>query len=332
MKFASLKEGGRDGTPLLVDRALDCCLRLDGIAPSLQRILEDWDRLAPELDALSSRLDAGAATEAEPFDPSACAAPLPRAYQFADGSAYVTHVELVRRARGGEMPPSFWTDPLMYQGLSDRFLGPREPVAVADEAWGIDFEAELAVILDDVPMGVAPEAAGKHIRLITLINDVSLRSLIPGELAKGFGFFQSKPASAFAPVAVTPDELGAAWNGAQVALPLISRVNDREVGRPEAGVDLTFDFPRLIAHAARTRALSAGTVIGSGTVANRDGAVGSSCLAEIRMRETIEKGAPETPFLRFGDRVRIEMVDADGRSVFGAIDQRVVRYEGPPAG
>ena len=332
MKFASLKEGGRDGTPLLVDRALDYCLRLDGIAPSLQRILEDWDRLAPELDALSSRLDAGAATEAEPFDPSACAAPLPRAYQFADGSAYVTHVELVRRARGAEMPPSFWTDPLMYQGLSDRFLGPREPVALADEAWGIDFEAELAVILDDVPMGVAPEAAGKHIRLITLINDVSLRSLIPGELAKGFGFFQSKPASAFAPVAVTPDELGAAWNGAQVALPLISRVNDREVGRPEAGVDLTFDFPRLIAHAARTRALSAGTVIGSGTVANRDAAVGSSCLAEIRMRETIEKGAPETPFLRFGDRVRIEMVDADGRSVFGAIDQRVVRYEGPPAG
>ena len=332
MKFASLKEGGRDGTPLLVDRALDHCLRLDGIAPSLQRILEDWDRLAPELDALSSRLDAGAAAAAEPFDPSACAAPLPRAYQFADGSAYVTHVELVRRARGAEMPPSFWTDPLMYQGLSDRFLGPREPVAVADEAWGIDFEAELAVILDDVPMGVAPEAAGKHIRLITLINDVSLRSLVPGELAKGFGFFQSKPASAFAPVAVTPDELGAAWNGARVALPLISRVNDREVGRPEAGVDLTFDFPRLIAHAARTRALSAGTVIGSGTVANRDAAVGSSCLAEIRMRETIEKGAPETPFLRFGDRVRIEMVDADGRSVFGAIDQRVVRYEAPPAG
>lgn len=229
------------------------------------------------------------------------------------------------------MPPSFWTDPLMYQGLSDRFLGPQEPIAVADEAWGIDFEAELAVILDDVPMAVSPTAAGQHIRLITLINDVSLRNLIPGELAKGFGFFQSKPANAFAPVAVTPDELGPAWNGARLALPLVSQVNGEEVGHPDASVDLTFDFPTLIAHAARTRALSAGTVIGSGTVANQDPAVGSSCLAEIRMRETLDKGEPETSFLRFGDRVRIEMYDAEGRSVFGAIDQPVVQYEGPPA-
>jgi len=331
VKFASLREGGRNGSPLLVDRALRRCLRLENLAPSLQRILEDWDRLTPELERLSARLEAGGAPEAEPFDPAACAAPLPRAYQFADASAYVTHVELVRKARGAEMPPSFWTDPLMYQGLSDRFLGPQEPIAVADEAWGIDFEAELAVILDDVPMAVSPTAAGQHIRLITLINDVSLRNLIPGELAKGFGFFQSKPANAFAPVAVTPDELGPAWNGARLALPLVSQVNGEEVGHPDASVDLTFDFPTLIAHAARTRALSAGTVIGSGTVANQDPAVGSSCLAEIRMRETLDKGEPETSFLRFGDRVRIEMYDAEGRSVFGAIDQPVVQYEGPPA-
>lgn len=331
MKFASLKEGGRDGTPLLVGRDLRRCLRLTSLAPNLQRILEDWDRFAPELEALSSRLNAGEVSETEPFDPAACAAPLPRAYQFADGSAYVTHVELVRRARGAEMPPSFWTDPLMYQGLSDHFLGPQEPIAMADEAWGIDFEAELAVILDDVPMGVEADAASRHIRLVALMNDVSLRNLIPGELAKGFGFFQSKPASAFAPVAVTPDELGPAWDGARLALPMISHVNDREVGCPDAGTDLTFDFATLIAHAARTRALSAGTVIGSGTVANKDPAVGSSCLAEIRMRETIDQGAPKTPFLRFGDRLRIEMHGMDGHSIFGAIDQLVVSYGGPPS-
>jgi fumarylacetoacetate (FAA) hydrolase len=253
---------------------------------------------------------------------------LPRAYQFADGSAYVTHVELVRKARGAEMPESFWTDPLMYQGLSDHFLGPREPILTADEAWGIDFEAEVAVIVDDVPMGISAARAGGHIKLVTLLNDVSLRGLIPAELGKGFGFFHSKPTSALAPVAVTPDELGDAWDGGKVHLPLVSHLNGRLIGRPNAGVDMTFDFPRLIAHAAKTRRLGAGTIVGSGTVSNTDRSAGSSCLAEVRMLETLEKGAPETPFLRFGDRVRIEMLDAKGASIFGAIEQEVVRAPG----
>lgn len=326
MKLATLKRGGRDGTLVLVDRALESFVPAGDIAPTLQSALDRWDQVAPRLQEMAERLEAGE-VETAAFDPVDCAAPLPRAYQFADGSAYVVHVELVRKARGAEMPPSFWTDPLMYQGSSDGFLGPRDDIAVADEAWGIDFEAEVAVILDDVPMGVTPADASDHIKLVTLLNDVSLRTLIPNELAKGFGFFHSKPASAFAPVAVTPDELGSAWDGARLALPMISQVNDREVGRPNAGVDLTFDFPALIAHAAKTRALAAGTIVGSGTVANRDPAVGSSCLAELRMRETLDKGAPETPFLKFGDRVRIEMRGAQGCSIFGEIDQQVVRYE-----
>ncbi|MFQ5775119.1 MAG: fumarylacetoacetate hydrolase family protein [Kiloniellaceae bacterium] len=325
MKLASLKDGGRDGVLVVVDRAMRRCARVPDVAPTLQSALERWDDVAPELDRLSRALEAGERAEAEPFDPAACAAPLPRAYQFADGSAYVNHVELVRKARGAEMPESFWTDPLMYQGLSDGFLGPCEDIAVEREDWGIDFEAEVAVVTDDVPMGLPPARARAHVKLLMLLNDVSLRALVPGELAKGFGFFHSKPASSFAPVAVTPDELGAAWDGARVALPLVSRVNGRLVGRPNAGVDMTFDFPRLIAHAARTRRLAAGTIVGSGTVSNRDRGAGSSCLAEVRMIETIEHGAPHTPFLKFGDRVHIEMFDAGGASVFGAIEQHVVQ-------
>ncbi len=258
------------------------------------------------------------------------AAPLPRAYQWADGSAYVVHVELVRKARGVEMPPSFWTDPLMYQGGSDSFIGPGDDIEAGDEAWGIDFEGEIAVIVDDVPMGISPEAARRHIKLVTILNDVSLRNLIVGELAKGFGFFHGKPATAFAPVAVTPDELGDAWDGARLNLPLISTLNGKEFGHPNAAADLTFDFGQLIAHAARTRHLEAGTVVGSGTVANRDAAVGCSCIAERRVRETIDSGKAVTPFMKFGDRIRIEMFDRAGESIFGAIDQKVVRYT-PPA-
>lgn len=326
MKLASLK-GGRDGALVVVSSDLTRCLAAHDTGPSgpptLQAALDDWANVAPALEDLSARVDeepnAGA-----PFDPAACAAPLPRAYQWADGSAYVTHVELVRKARGAEMPPSFWYDPLMYQGGSDSFLGPLAPIVAADEEWGLDFEAEVAVVTDDVPMGVTAEAARAHIKLVMLVNDVSLRNLIPAELAKGFGFFQSKPSSAFSPVAVTPDELGAAWDGARLHLPLVTHLNGALFGRPDAGVDMTFGFPELIAHAARTRPLAAGTIVGSGTVANKDRDVGSSCIAERRMLETLDSGAASTPFLKAGDRVRIEMLDGDGRSIFGAIDQQVV--------
>lgn len=324
MKLATLKEGGRDGTLVVVDRMLTRFLRATGIARTLQAALDDWAMTAPRLETLSAKLNGGDA-EGEPFDSARCAAPLPRAYQFADGSAYLNHVELVRRARGAEMPPSFHTDPLMYQGMSDGFLGPRCDILAADESWGIDFEAELAVILDDVPMGISAEDAGGSIRLFMLLNDVSLRNLVPGELAKGFGFFHSKPASACSPVAVTPDELGEAWDGARLHRPLLSHVNEQEVGRPDAGVDMSFGFPELIAHAAKTRRLGAGTIVGSGTVSNRDRAAGVSCLAERRTIEVLEHGAPRTPFLRFGDTVEIEMLDRDGRSIFGAIAQRVTK-------
>ena len=328
MKLASLKNGLRDGQLVVVDRALERCVSVTDVVPSLQRALEEWDRFAPTLAEIAGALEAGECAEAEAFEAAACASPLPRAYQFVDGSAYVNHVELVRKARGAEMPESFWSDPLMYQGLSDGFLGPCDDIPAGSEDWGIDFEAEVAVVVDDVPMGVAPERAGRHIKALMLVNDVSLRGLVPGELAKGFGFLQSKPASAFSPVAVTPDELGAAWDGGKIHLPLVSHLNDRLIGRPQAGVDMTFDFRTLIAHAARTRALSAGTILGSGTVSNRDRAVGSSCLAEIRMIETLENGGAETPFMGFGDRVRIEMFDASGASVFGAIEQTVVEAPG----
>ncbi len=303
----------------------------------MQRALDGWETLAPALAAVAAELDAGRLPDARAFVPQQAAAPLPRAYQWADGSAYVNHVELVRRARGATMPPEFWTDPLMYQGVSDRMLGAHADIELADESWGIDFEAEVAVITGDVAMGTGAAAALDRIRLVTLVNDVSLRALIPAELAKGFGFLQSKPASSFAPVAVTPDELGAAWRGGRLHLPLVSHLNGVLFGRPDAGVDMTFDFGTLIAHLARTRDLGAGTIVGSGTVSNReaggpgrparDGGVGYSCIAEQRTVETITGGKPLTPFLRFGDRVRIEMNDAAHRSVFGAIDQ-VVRRRG----
>ncbi len=329
MKLASLKEGGRDGTLIVVNRELTRAARAATVAPTLQKALDNWGRLAPRLTKLAELLRDDKAPGTFELDTGALAAPLPRAYQWADGSAYVVHVELVRKARGVEMPPSFWTDPLMYQGGSDSFVGPNDEIEMEDEAWGIDFEGEIGVIVDDVPMGISPAAARRHIRLVTILNDVSLRNVIVTELAKGFGFFHGKPATAFAPVAVTPDELGEAWDGAKLSLPLISTLNGREFGHPNAATDLTFDFGQLIAHAARTRHLEAGTVVGSGTVANRDSSAGCSCIAERRVRETIDGGKPLTPFMKFGDQIRIEMFDREGHSIFGAIDQKVVKYTPP---
>jgi fumarylacetoacetate (FAA) hydrolase len=340
MKLATLRDGTRDGRLLVVSRDLASCTPAPAVARTLQKVLDDWDAVLPQLLALTEDLDGGKIAGTAEFKPQECAAPLPRAYQWADGSAYVNHVELVRKARGAEMPATFWTDPLMYQGGSDAFLGPFEPIRVADEAWGIDLEAEVAVITGDVPMGASRAQAAAGIRLLALVNDVSLRNLVPGELAKGFGFFHSKPSSALAPVVVTPDELGPAWDGGKVHLPLVSHLNGRKLGEPNAGIDMTFDFPALVAHAAKTRPLAAGTIIGSGTVSNRgpdggpgrpveEGGVGYSCLAELRTVETLRTGAAKTPFLKFGDRVRVEMLDAAGRSIFGAIDQVVERYEGP---
>jgi fumarylacetoacetate (FAA) hydrolase len=339
MKLASLKGGGRDGTLIVVSRDLARARRVPEIAQSLQQALDDWARLAPKLATVARLLEEDAASDEFAFDPASCAAPLPRAHQWADGSAYVNHVELVRRARGAEMPQSFWTDPLMYQGGSDSMLGPCDPIEAADEAHGIDFEGEVAVVADDVPMGIGLEEAASRIRLVMLVNDVSLRNLIPGELAKGFGFFQSKPSTAFSPVAVTPDELGAAWQGAKLHRPLTVHLNGQLFGRPDAGQDMTFDFGRLIAHAARTRRLGPGSIIGSGTISNKEdggpgrpaaeGGAGYACIAEQRSVETIRAGKPATPFLKFGDRVRIEMLDGDHASLFGAIDQTVMRYEGP---
>ncbi|MBV9331582.1 MAG: fumarylacetoacetate hydrolase family protein [Alphaproteobacteria bacterium] len=325
MKLASLKHG-RDGSLQVVSRDLKRCVPAGHIAPTLQAALDDWHACAPRLMRVYDLLNEGRAEHAQVFEPKACAAPLPRAYQWADGSAYVTHVELVRRARGAEMPPSFWTDPLMYQGGSDGFLGPCDPIPAADLSWGIDFEAEVAVVTDDVPMAASPGDAARHIKLLMLVNDVSLRNLIPAELAKNFGFFQSKPASSFSPVAVTSDELGEAWKSEKVHLPLEVKLNGEVFGAPNAGVDMTFSFADLIAHAAKTRALGAGSIIGSGTVANTDAGVGSCCIAERRSREQIESGAAKTPFLKFGDRVRIEMRGPDGLSIFGAIDQTVEKH------
>ncbi len=323
MKLATLRDGARDGQLVVVARDLTTAHYASAIANRLQQVLDDWAFLAPQLNDLYQTLNEGRARHAFPFDPAQCMAPLPRAYQWADGSAYVNHVELVRKARGAEMPASFWTDPLMYQGGSDDLLGARDPIVCASEDHGIDFEAEVAVVTDDVPLGCAADAAGDHVRLLMLANDVSLRNLIPAELAKGFGFFQSKPATAFSPVAVTPDELGAAWDGRRLALPLRVHWNGRLVGQANAGDDMVFDFPQLIAHAARTRNLRAGSIIGSGTVSNRDESRGWSCIAEQRAREMIASGSATTPFMKFGDRVRIEMFDAAGASIFGAIDQQV---------
>ncbi|MFN3657825.1 MAG: fumarylacetoacetate hydrolase family protein [Pseudolabrys sp.] len=335
MKLASLKDG-RDGRLVVVSRDLTRCADARAVAPTLQAALDAWNTAAPRLTEIADALEANRIAHMA-FDPAHCAAPLPRAFQWLDGSAYVNHVALVRKARGAEMPASFWTDPLMYQGGSDVLLGPRDPIPVIDEAWGIDLEAEVVVVLGDVPMGATREEAAAAIRLIMLVNDVTLRNLTGPELAKGFGFVQSKPASAFTPVAVTPEELGHAFDGAKVNLPLLSFVNGEPFGKPVCGNDMTFDFPTLIAHAARTRALGAGTILGAGTVSNRDadggpgkpigeGGLGYSCIAEQRTVETIRLGKPVTPFLKFGDKVRIEMRDAKGQSIFGAIEQDVIRY------
>jgi fumarylacetoacetate (FAA) hydrolase len=325
MKLGSLKEGGRDGTLIVVSRDLLRAVKATGIADTMQRALEDWSSVAPRLNALSERLNDGEASTAFDLDMTQLAAPLPRAYEFVDGSAYLPHVERVRRARGAEVPQSFYTDPLMYQAVSAGFYGPRDPVLVPDAAYGIDLEAEVIVVTDDVPMAATPAQAAQHIQLIGLVNDVSLRNLIPNELAKGFGFLQSKPRSALSPVFVTPDELGDAWLDNKVHLPLLTHVNDTWFGAPEAGVDMQFDFAQLIAHAAKTRPLTAGTIVGSGTVANQDTSLGASCFAEKRTVETLETGAPITPFMAFGDVVRIEMLDRAGRNVFGAIEQTIRR-------
>jgi fumarylacetoacetate (FAA) hydrolase len=325
MKLATYKNNHRDGQLMVVSRDLTRTAPANSIAPTLQAAIDDWATLAPRLAALSDELNAGEHRHAEPFDSQRCAAPLPRAYQWADGSAYVNHVELVRKARGASMPPEFWTDPLMYQGGSDDLLGPHDPIVCPNSDFGIDFEGEVAVITDDVPMGVSAEVAAGHIQLLMLVNDVSLRNLIPAELAKGFGFFQSKPATAFSPVAITPDELGDAWSASKVHRPLTVHWNGNKVGEPECGVDMVFDFAQLIAHLTKTRRMRAGSILGSGTISNRDRSKGYSCIAEQRSLEMIEHGQPRTPFMAFGDRVRIEMFDTDGQSLFGAIDQAVAR-------
>ena len=338
MKLATLKDSTRDGRLVVVSRDLTRCSEVGHIARTLQAALDDWAHVGPRLALVAEGLETGSQPSTR-FHEHEAASPLPRAYQFADGSAYVNHIELVRKSRGAEIPASLWTDPLMYQGGSDGFLAPRDPILMADESWGIDMEGEVAVIVDDVPMGASVEAARAAIRLVMLVNDVSLRGLTAAELAKGFGFFQSKPASAFSPVAVTPDELGDAWDGGKVHLPLLVSVNGRPFGRADAGVDMIFDFGQLVAHAAKTRRLAAGSIIGSGTVSNKGeggpgkpvsrGGAGYSCIVEQRTVETIETGKASTPFLVFGDTVRIEMKDRHGHSVFGAIEQTVEKYEGP---
>lgn len=329
MKLGSLKEGGRDGTLVVVSRDLSRAVRATGIAATLQQALEDWAATAPRLNALSEDLNAGTAAGAFALDVHALAAPLPRAYEFVDGSAYLPHVERVRRARGAEVPESFYVDPLMYQAVSAGFTGPRDPVNVVSEDYGIDLEAEVVIVTDDVPMAVTPEQAAEHIQLVGLVNDVSLRNLIPPELAKGFGFLQSKPRSTLSPVFVTPDELGDAWQDSKLHLPILTHINGQWFGAPEAGVDMQFNFAQLVAHAAKTRPLSAGTLVGSGTVANEDTSLGASCFAEQRTVETLRDGKPSTPFMRFGDTVRIEMLDRAGNTVFGAIEQRIEQQARP---
>lgn len=325
MKLASLKAGGRDGTLIVVKRDLSAYVPAIEIAQTLQQAVDNWQTVAPRLNALSAELNDGGRNDALPLNLLNLASPFPRAYEFVDGSAYLPHVERVRKARGAEVPASFYEDPLMYQATSAGFIAPHDPVSVASEEYGIDFEAEVIVVTDDVAMGVSAEQAAHHIQLIGLINDVSLRNLIPAELAKGFGFLQSKPRSALSPVLVTADELGDAWSDSKLSLPLRSYINGELFGWPEAGDDMQFNFAQLIAHAACTRPLVAGTLVGSGTVANKDRSVGASCLAEKRVLEIVEKGAAETPFLRFGDTVKIEMLDARGFSIFGSIEQVIVK-------
>jgi fumarylacetoacetate (FAA) hydrolase len=335
MKLASLKTAKRDGQLIVVSQDLKYAVKVEHIALTLQQALDSWDTKAPLLEQVYRSLCAGSQDKCFEFNAQLCSSPLPRAFQWADGSAYVNHVELVRKARGAEMPESFWTDPLMYQGGSDDFIGPYDDIVFANDNWGIDFEAEIAVITDDVPMGTEASSAGSHIRLLMLVNDVSLRGLIPGELAKGFGFFQSKPSSAFSPIAVTPDELGDNWQDNKVHLPLLSYYNAALFGKPSAGQDMTFNFAQLVAHAAKTRNLGSGTIIGSGTVSNKqgtghgsaiaEGGVGYSCIAELRMIETIREGTPSTAFMSFGDTIKIEMLDKDNQSIFGAIEQKVCK-------
>ena len=323
MKLGSLKEGGRDGTLIVVSRDLSRAVKATGIAATLQAALDDWSNLAPRLNALYGELQAGTAPDAFALDVAAMAAPLPRAYEFVDGSAYLPHVERVRRARGAEVPESFYVDPLMYQATSAGFLAPRDPVLVPSEDYGIDLEAEVVVITDDVPMAATPAQASEHIQLVGLVNDVSLRGLIPGELAKGFGFLQSKPRSALSPVFATPDELGDVWREDKLHLPMRTWINGAWFGEAECGVDMQFSFAQLVAHAAKTRPLTAGTIVGSGTIANEDTGKGASCLAEQRTVETLRDGQPSTPFLKYGDVIRIDVTDGDGASIFGAIEQRI---------
>lgn len=335
MKLATLKQGGRDGTLVVVNRAMTHCRAVSAIADTLQHALDDWARCEPVLRQVDAALNSGDLQQAQAFDPCQCHAPLPRAFQWLDGSAYVNHVELVRRARGAALPPEFWTDPLMYQGGSDALVGPCDPMLALSEDWGIDLEAEVAVVTGDVPMGSSLAQCAAAIRLVMLVNDVSLRNLIPAELAKGFGFVQSKPASAFSPVAITPDELGADWQDSRVHRPLVVHINGNLFGRPDAGQDMVFNFAQLLLHASKTRELAAGSIIGSGTVSNKQGSLhGSSvahgglgycCLAELRMYETIETGKPQSGYLKFGDTVRMEMFDQAGHSLFGAIAQTVMR-------
>jgi fumarylacetoacetate (FAA) hydrolase len=329
MKLGSLKEGGRDGTLIVVSRDLQQAVKATGIAPTLQVALDDWSHVAPRLNALSDELNAGKAAGAFALDMASLAAPLPRAYEFVDGSAYLPHVERVRRARGAEVPESFYVDPLMYQATSAGFLGPRDAVVVPSEDYGIDLEAEVVVITDDVPMAVSAEQAAGHIQLVGLVNDVSLRNLIPGELAKGFGFLQSKPRSALSPVFVTPDELGDAWQDEKLHLPMRTWLNGKWFGEAECGVDMQFNFAQLVAHAAKTRPLTAGTIVGSGTIANQDTSKGASCLAEQRTVETLRDGKASTPFLKFGDSLRIEVTDKQGASIFGAIEQVIASLKTP---
>ncbi len=338
MKLASLKKS-RDGELIVVSRDLSKAVLATNIAQTLQLALDAWAEKEDGLLSLYNSLNNGEVDGAFDFEESACASPLPRAYQWADGSAYVNHVELVRKARNAEMPESFWHDPLMYQGGSDSFIGPHDDIPIESEDWGIDFEAEVAVITDDVPMGSTPEQCEAHIKLFMLVNDVSLRGLIPGELAKGFGFFQSKPSSAFSPVVVTKDELGDAWSDGRLHLPMLVDFNDKPFGKANAGKDMTFNFLQIVAHAAKTRPLATGAIIGSGTISNKqntehgsaikDGGLGYSCIAEVRMIETINDGKPTTPFMKFGDTVRIQMNNDEGDSIFGVIDQKVVEYKAP---
>lgn len=329
MKLGTLKNDTRDGELVVVSKSLRHAVVAYDVAPTLQGALDDWDYIAPQLTQLYDELNRAPGSRAFELDPRKLAAPLPRAYQWVDASSYLAHVELVRKARGAEMPPEFKKDPLMYQGDSEYFIGPCDPVQAMSEDWGIDLEAEVAVFLGDVPMGIKHAHAGNHIRLLALVNDASLRNLIPAELAKGFGFLQGKGATAFSPVAVTPDELGEAWDGRKVHLPLAVQLNGKPLGAPDCGKDMQFDFPHLIAHAAKTRPLGAGTVLGSGTISNYGHKNGHACIAELRALETVQQGKPLTPYLKFGDRVRIEMVDAAGESIFGAIDQQVLEYAAP---